>query len=155
MTRPQDASAAPPRAFRASRTYVTGPGLFVLLLLVLLLVLILRRQVTVIPLPGALCIAFLGLFLSAATLRITMDADGLTQRWLWGRRRIGWHEIAAIERTKRGLFLLDERDKEILAVSALPPADQQAIVEEAVRRGRLRRDKKPVKRPVLERWVRK
>ncbi len=149
--------SSPPstRAFRAGRTYTAGPALFALALLILLAVLAWRHQIAALPLPGALAIAFLGLFVSAATLRITMDADGLTQRWVWGRRRIGWNQIASIERTRRGLFLLDERGKEILAVSTLPRANQQVIVEEAVKHGRLRRDKNKPKLPVQERWVRK
>ena len=152
---PNASPSLPPRTFRAGRTYIVGPGLFVLLNLLLLVVLAVRRQIVPMPLFGALGIAFLGLFLSAVTLQITMDSDGLMQRWAWGRRRIGWHEVASIERTRRGLFLLNDKGKEIFAVSALPPADQQTIVDECVKRGRLRRDKKPPKRPVLERWVQK
>ena len=155
MTRPNASLDAQPRTFRASRTYTVGPGVCALLLLILLAVLALRHQVEAMPLPGALEIASLALFVTAVTLRITMDADGLTQRWAWGRRHIGWHQVASIERTKRGLFLLDEKGKEIFAVSALPAPDQQVITETAIRQGRLRRDKKKPKRPVLEKWVQK
>jgi hypothetical protein len=124
------------------------------------IILLAVHQIKAAPLFGTLGLAFLTLFVSAITLRITMDADGLGQRWLWGRRRIAWHEIASIERVRRGiagvgLFLLDEKGKEIFAVSALPFTDQQVIVDAALRYGRLRKDKKPPKRPIMERWMRK
>ena len=145
MAHPESIQSLPSaRTFRASRTYIAGPGMFILLLLLACLgVLALRHQVSADAAARARsAIAFLGLFVTAVTLRITMDADGLTQRWIWGRRQIGWHQIASIERTKRGpVSCSDEKGKEILAVSALPPADQQAVVDEAVKRGRLRRDK--------------
>ena len=155
MASPKESQDIGPRTFRASRTYTVGPGLFALLNVVFVAFFAAKRLLVPIPLFGALGIAFFGLFLSAVTLRITLDADGLTQHWIWGRRRVGWHQIASIERTKRGLYLLDEKGKEILAVSTLPPPDQQVIVDEAVKRGRLRRAKKPPKKPVLEQWVRK
>ena len=90
-----------------------------------------------------------------------MDADGVTRRWLWGRKIVGWHTVSQMERTGRvwflpgSLFLLDDKGKELLALAVLSPADQQSIVDEAIKRGRLRRDKKPLKKHVLERWVRK
>lgn len=155
MTRPNPSLDALPHTFRASRIFTVGPGVCTLLLLILLAVLALRHQVEAMPLPGALAIASLALFITAVTLRITMDADGLTQRWAWGRRHIGWHQVASIERTRRGLFMLDEKGKEIFAVSALPLPNQQVITEAAIREGRLRRDKKKPKPPVLEKWVRK
>ena len=90
-----------------------------------------------------------------------MDAEGVTRRWLWGRKTVGWHSVSQMEKMGRvlflpgSLFLLDAQGKELLTLAALSPADQQAIVDEAIKRGRLRRDKKPLKKPVLERWVRK
>jgi hypothetical protein len=146
--------------FRASKTFTLWPGLLALLNVILAIILLAVHQIKAAPLFGTLGLAFLTLFVSAITLRITMDADGLGQRWLWGRRRIAWHEIASIERVRRGiagvgLFLLDEKGKEIFAVSALPFTDQQVIVDAALRYGRLRKDKKPPKRPIMERWMRK
>ena len=145
----------PARTFRASRTYTAGPGLFVLLNVVILVVFAVKHLIVPMPLFGALGIGFLALFLSAITLRVTMDAEGLTQQWLWGRRQVGWHQIASVERTKKGVYFLGDTGKEILATSTLTPADQQAILDEALKRGRLRKDKQTVKLPVLEKWVRK
>ena len=91
-----------------------------------------------------------------------MDADGVTRRWLWGRKVVGWHTVSQMAMTGRvwflpgSLFLLDEKGKETAGRRPrCPPADQQVVVDEAVKRGRLRRDKKPLKKHVLERWVRK
>jgi hypothetical protein len=76
--------------FRASKTFTLWPGLLALLCIGIASVLVAMHQIKVAPLFGTLGLAFLTLFVSAITLRITMDDSGLGQRWIWGRRRIAW-----------------------------------------------------------------
>ena len=132
----------------------------VLLNIALVAAALIFKQIPLISLFGTMGLAFLALFLSALTLRVTTNEDGMKQKWIWGWRNIVWHEVASIERVRRrffgdGLFLLNEKNKEIFAVSALPLADQEVITAEAIKRARLRKDKKPPRPPVTERWVRK
>lgn len=160
MTSSPSDPVLPARVFRASKTFTLWPALLVLFNAICILILWRVHQIIPMPLFGAIGIAFLGIFLSAVTLRVTMDADGLAQRWLWGKGKVSWHEIAAIERVHRallgdGLFLLNDKDREIFAVSSLALPDQELITEEAIKRARLRRDKKPLKRGIKARWVRK
>ena len=78
-----------------------------------------------VPPVAALTIAFLLADVTAWTLRVEMDADGVTRRWLWGRKVVGWHTVSQMERTGRvwflpgSLFLLDEKGKELLALAVL------------------------------------
>lgn len=146
--------------FRANPTFVRWPAALVVLNLAMIGVGVAAHQYPLISLFGMMALAFSALFLTALTLQVTMSEEGLKQKWIWGWRTIVWHEIASIERVHRrffgdGLFLLNAQNKEIFAVSALPLADQEMIIVEAVKRARLRTDKKPLKRPVLQRWVRK
>jgi hypothetical protein len=156
----QTASTLPGREFRAGMTFIRWPGLLVLLNIAIVIIALIVHQIPLISLFGTMGFAFLIVLVSAATLRVTLNEDGLTQRWIWGKRRISWNEIASIERIKRGLlgdglFLLDEKDKEIFAVSSLNLPDQELITAEAIKYARLRRDKKPLKRGITARWIRK
>ena len=161
MAAATNAATAPSQTFRPTDTFRNGPALFLAVGLVATTVLTATRHYGVVPPVAALTIAFLLLTLTSWTLRVEMNADGVTRRWLWGRKMVPWHTVSQMERTGRvwflpgSLFLLDEKGKELLALAVLSPADQQTVADEAVKRGRLRRDKKPLKKYVLERWVRK
>jgi hypothetical protein len=162
MTSPltSQSSEKPPVAYRANRKYIQWPVLIVVINLIIIVIAIKYKQYPLIALFGMMGLAFLALALSALTLRVTISEEGLRQRWIWGWRTVGWQEIASIERVRRqffgdGLFLLNEKNYEIFAVSALSYPDQMTITEEAIKRARLKKDKKPLKKNVMERWIRK
>ena len=158
----QTTDAAPsPRIFRPTDTFRNGPAVFLVVGLTATVILMATRHYPLVPPLAAFSIAFLLLTLTARSLQIRMDADGVTRRWLWGSKTVLWHTVGRVEKTRRVLFLpgsvflLDENGKELLVVAALPSANQQALVDEAVKRGRLRRDKNKPKPPIQERWVRR
>jgi len=102
--------------------------------------------------------ALTGLYLLAlatvASLRIGVNTDGLTQRWLFSGLKVAWRDIARLEKTPRGYALRSEAGKELALLFLLPLPAQQTIAEEAITRARLRAGK-AAPAPVLEQWERK
>lgn len=143
-----------PQTFGAAAPYVWAP-----ILLMLIGVLgasdIGQHQ----PQAAVLVWALTGLYLLVAavmlSLRIRVDTDGLTQRWLFSSTRIAWNQIARLDRTRRGYALLDKDNREVVLLRFLPPAAQQTIAAEAMARARLRKVAGTPKPPLLEQWERK
>ena len=108
---------------------------------------------------GVLLWALTGLALLAlatvVTLRIGMNSEGLTQRWLFNRLQVSWRDVARMERTTRDYALLDAKGTRLVLLFLLPRASQQAIADEAMTRARMRPAKAAPKLPVLEQWERK
>lgn len=108
---------------------------------------------------GILVWALTGLYLLAlatvVSLRVRMDADGLTQRWLFSRAKVAWRDVARLEKTRRGCTLRDQAGKDVALLFLLPQAAQQAVADEAIVRARLRPSKAAPAAPILEQWERK
>jgi len=153
---PDTIEQAPPqmRTFGARPVYILAlAGLTVLGVLGSAFVSAHQRQV------GICMWALTGLSLLAlatvASLRVGVNADGLSQRWLFSYLKVAWRDVARLEKTPRGYALRDGAGKEATLLFLLPPAAQQTIADEAITLARLRPSKMPPKAPILEQWERK
>lgn len=111
------------------------------------------------PRVGIVFWALTGLYLLLLalmlSLRIQVDAEGLLQRWLFSGVRVPWKQIVRLARTRRGYALVAQDGREPVLLAFLPPAAQQAIVQQVIQRARLRSSPVAPKPPILEQWERK
>ncbi len=84
-----------------------------------------------------------------------MNAEGISQRWLFSYLKVAWRDIAGLEKTPRGYVLRDGNGKDLLLLFLLPPPAQQTIADEAITTARLRPSKTSPQAPILEQWERK
>ncbi len=110
---------------------------------------------------GAMTALYLLLLALTASMRVSVDGDGITQRWLYSRAFVPWKQVARMDRTqslwmKPGRYTLhDAQGKELMTLFLLPLAAQEAIAQEVLSRTRLRPAKAAPAPPLLARWEKK
>lgn len=143
-----------PHTFYADNTYRIGLGMFTVVGIAGAASVMQHEQHAAILL-WALTGLYLLLLALVLSLRIRVDGEGLTQRWLFSGTRTTWKQIARLERTRRAWSLLDANGKEVALLSFLSRSAQDAIAQEAIQRARLRKCTVAPKPPLLEQWERK
>lgn len=149
-----EASTAPTRTFGANPLYGMALGILTALgVLGSTYVSVHERH------AGVLMWALTGMYLLAlatvVSLRVGVNDEGLTQRWLFSRLQVNWRDVARMEKTARAYSLRDIKGTNLVLLFLLPPSAQQTIADEAMTRARLRPAREAPKSPVLEQWERK
>ena len=142
-----------PRTFSADLSYRFGAGLFSLIAVLALGTAHASHDRT---LPYVLAVTssvfFIALLL-VLSFQLTVDADGLHQRSILGRREVPWSQVQRLDRG-RAYSIHAEGSRELVWLSLLPAAAQQAVAEEAIRRANLRPSDAKMQEPVRQQWVR-
>ncbi len=104
----------------------------------------------------ALALPFL-VFAGAAGLcwsfQLTVDDAGLHQRSVLGRRDVPWDAVQRLDQS-RAYSVHGTTDAELVWLSLVSTAAQEAIAEEAIRRANLRLSPKKAEYPLKRQWVR-
>lgn len=100
-----------------------------------------------------------GLFLLAAalmlSLRVSVSATGLTQRWLASHATATWRDVARLEQMPGKYALRDAKGRDVVLMHLLPFSAQQLIAEEAIARAGLRPVRDTPQPPITHAWERK
>ena len=142
-----------PRTFAADIAYRLGAILFSIVGVVGFEVAIThhqRQSLFALAVPFAV---FFGAALLTWTFRLTVDDAGLHQRSLLGRRDVSWDQVRRLDQS-RAYSLHGASDHELVWLSLVSMAAQEAIAEEAIRRAKLRQSGKKAEYPLKRQWVR-
>lgn len=142
-----------PNVFPADLSYRLGAALFGLVGIVGIGLTASRHQtqnLIVICIPFAVFLAALVLTL---TFQLEVDETGLRQRSVLGRKNATWDQVQRVDQG-RAYSIYGEGDRELVWLSLVTTAAQQAIAEEAIRRCDLRPSGAKLEYPIRQQWVR-
>ena len=141
-----------PRTFAADLSYRIGTVLFSLVGVIGFGIAGSRHQTQSL---FALMLPFL-LFFAALlltwTFQLTVDDMGLHQRSILGRRDVSWDDVQRLDQS-RAYSIHGATDHELVWMSLVSTAAQEAIAEEAIRRAGLRLSPKKAEYPLKRQWV--
>ncbi len=142
-----------PAAFAADLSYRMGAVLFAAVGVIGLGLAVSRHQ-TQAFLP--LLLPFL-VFFSAAllcwTFTLTVDDGGLHQRSVLGRKDVSWADVQRLDQS-RAYSVHGATDRELVWLSLVSTAAQEAIAEEIIRRAGLTLSPAKAVYPLKRQWVR-
>lgn len=96
---------------------------------------------------------FFGALLLTWTFQLTVDETGLHQRSVLGHRDASWDEVRRLDQS-RAYSVHGATDHELVWMSLVSTAAQEAIAEETIRRAGLRLSAKKAEYPLKRQWVR-
>jgi hypothetical protein len=141
-----------PCTFGADISYRFGAGLFSLIAVLALGTARSSHDHTLPFVLAATSTLFFVMLVLALSFRLTVDADGLHQQSVMGRRDVPWESVRRLDRG-RVYSIHAEGSRELVWLGLLPTAAQQAIAEEAIRRADLHPSDAKMQEPVRQQWV--
>ncbi len=142
-----------PNVFPADLSYRLGSALFGLVGVIGIGLAASRHEtqnLLVICIPFAV---FLGALLLTLTFQLQVDEAGLHQRSILGRKDAAWAQVRRVDQGK-AYSIYGAGDREMVWLSLVSTAVQQAVAEEAIRRCGLRPSGAKLEYPVRRQWVR-
>ncbi|MGI4789371.1 MAG: PH domain-containing protein [Janthinobacterium lividum] len=149
-------SSAPitfPRTFSADIFYRLGAILFSLVGVIGLGLAASRHQSQSILVMALPFIVFFGAVLLTWTFELVVDEKGLHQRSILGRKEATWDQVQRLDQS-RAYSIHGTSDSELVWMSLVSTAAQEAIAEEAIRRADLRLSKAKAEYPLKRQWLR-
>ena len=142
-----------PHSFASDISYRLGAALFTLVGVIGFGVAVSHHQS-----QSALALAlpflvFFAALLLTWTFQLTVDDAGLHQRSLLGRRDVSWDDVRRLDQS-RAYSVHGTSDYELVWLSLVSTAAQEAIAEEAIRRSGLRLSTAKAEYPLKRQWVR-
>lgn len=108
---------------------------------------------------GAMTGIMLALLIIVLSTRITVDDTGIVERWLLGKNLTAWDGVGLVDKIRRGgIAIKNVSGRNLTLLTLLSPPVQEAIAEEAIRRGKLRKEtddkvmKKLRAQAIVEQW---
>ena len=142
-----------PRAFAADISYRMGSILFSTVGIVGLGLAVGRHQSQSLPALALPFLVFFGALLLTWTFQLTVDDTGLHQRSILGRKDVPWDQVRRLDQS-RAYSIHGTGDRELVWISLVSTAAQEAIAEEAIRRAVLRDSGIKAVYPLKRQWVR-
>ena len=142
-----------PRTFAADISYRIGTILFSLVGVIGLGLAVSRHQTQSLLVAALPFIVFFGALLLTWTFELDVDDTGLHQRSILGRKDASWEEVRRLDQS-RAYSIHGTSDHELVWMSLVSTAAQEAIAEEAIRRAGLRQSGKKAEYPLKRQWVR-
>ena len=141
-----------PRTFAADLAYRIGTVLFSLVGVIGFGIAGSRHQTQSLLALAVPFVVFFGALLLTWTFQLTIDDTGLHQRSILGRRDVPWDEVRRLDQS-RAYSIHGMTDHELVWMSLVSTAAQEAIAEEAIRRAGLRLSQKKAEYPLKRQWV--
>ena len=142
-----------PRSFAADISYRMGAILFAMVGVIGLGLAVSRHQSQAVLALALPFLVFFGAGLLCWTFTLTVDEDGLHQRSIFGRKDVTWDDVRRLDQS-RAYSIHGTTDHELVWMSLVSTAAQEAIAEEAIRRANLRLSKAKAVYPLKRQWVR-
>lgn len=142
-----------PRTFAADISYRMGAILFSLVGVIGLGLAASRHQSQAILALGLPFLVFFVALLLTWTFQLDVDETGLHQRSVFGRKDAAWDQVRRLDQS-RAYSIHGTSDHELVWLSLVSTAAQEAIAEEAIRRADLRQSNAKVEYPLKRQWVR-
>lgn len=142
-----------PRTFAADLSYRIGTVLFSLVGVIGFGIAGSRHQTQSLLALAVPFLLFFAVLLLTWTFQLTVDDTGLHQRSIFGRRDASWADVRRLDQS-RAYSIHGATDHELVWMSLVSTAAQEAIAEEAIRRAGLRLSAKKAEYPLKRQWVR-
>lgn len=142
-----------PRSFAADISYRMGAVLFAMVGVIGLGLAVSRHQNQAIFALALPFLVFFGAALLCWTFTLVVDENGLHQRSILGRKEVSWDDVQRLDQS-RAYSIHGATDHELVWMSLVSTAAQEAIAEEAIRRAGLRLSKAKAVYPLKRQWVR-
>ena len=142
-----------PRSFAADISYRMGAILFSAVGVIGLGLAVSRHQTQSALMLGLPFLVFFGALLLTWTFQLNVDENGLHQRTFLGRRDVTWSQVQRLDQS-RAYSVHGGSDRELVWLSLVSTAAQEAIAEEAIRRANLRLSQTKAEYPLKRQWVR-
>lgn len=142
-----------PRTFPADIAYRVGAGVFCLPGVIGITRAIMHHDARTILALGLPFLFFAAALLLTLTFELTVDEKGLHQRSILGRKEIFWSDIQRVEQS-RAYSIHGAGTPELVWLSMVSTAGQQAIAEEAVRLAGLHSSGEKLVYPLRNQWIR-
>lgn len=98
-------------------------------------------------------VLFFGALLLTLTFQLRIDADGLHQRSILGRRDSTWEQVQRLDQGK-AYAIYGGSDRELVWLSLISTLGQEAVAREAIRRCRLTPSGAKLEYPLRQQWIR-
>ncbi len=142
-----------PTSFAADISYRMGAILFAMVGVIGLGLAVSRHQNQAVLALALPFLVFFGAALLCWTFELTVDENGLHQRSIFGRKEVRWDDVQRLDQS-RAYSIHGTTDHELVWMSLVSTAAQEAIAEEAIRRAGLRQSKSKAVYPLKRQWVR-
>jgi len=142
-----------PRTFAADISYRMGAVLFSLVGVIGFGIAVSRHQNQSLLALAVPFLVFFAALLLTWTFQLTVDETGLHQKSILGRRDVSWNEVWRLDQS-RVYSIHGATDRELVWLSLVSTAAQEAIAEEAIRRAELRLSNAKAEYPLKRQWVR-
>lgn len=142
-----------PHSFAADISYRMGAILFAMVGIIGLGLAVSRHQNQAILALALPFLIFFGAGLLCWTFTLAVDENGLHQRSILGRKDVSWDDVQRLDQS-RAYSIHGATDHELVWMSLVSAAAQEAIAEEAIRRANLRLSKEKAVYPLKRQWVR-
>lgn len=141
-----------PRTFATDISYRIGTVLFSLVGVIGFGIAGSRHQTQSLLALAVPFLIFFAALLLTWTFQLTVDDAGLHQRSILGRRDVSWDDVKRLDQS-RAYSIHGTTDHEIVWMSLVSTAAQEAIAEEAIRRAGLRLSNKKAEYPLKRQWM--
>jgi hypothetical protein len=142
-----------PRTFPADIAYRIGAGVFCLPGVIGITRALMHHDIKSILLLGLPFLFFAAAFLLTLSFDLTVDENGLHQRSLLGRKEVLWSDVQRVEQS-RAYSIHGAGTPELVWLSMVSTAAQQAIAEESVRLAGLHSSGEKLVYPMRNQWIR-
>lgn len=142
-----------PNSFAADISYRMGAILFAMVGVIGLGLAVTRHQNQAILALVLPFLVFFGAALLCWTFTLTVDDTGLHQRSILGGKDVSWEDVQRLDQS-RAYSIHGATDHELVWMSLVSTAAQEAIAEEAIRRAGLRLSREKAVYPLKRQWVR-
>ena len=157
MAAPEKSKPAPltlPSAFPADLSYRAGAALFSLVGMIGIGLAASRHETQNLVVSAVPFLVFFGALLLTLTFRLEVDAAGLHQRSILGRKDASWDQVQRLDQGQ-AYSIYGEGAGEIVWLSLVSTAAQLAVAEETIRRCGLRPSDAKMEYPVRRQWLRR
>ena len=142
-----------PNSFAADISYRMGAILFATVGIIGLGLAVSRHQTQEVLISVLPLLLFSGAALLCWTFALTVDETGLHQRSILGRKDVSWEDVQRLDQS-RAYSIHGATDHELVWMSLVSTAAQEAIAEEAIRRAGLRQSSAKAVYPLKRQWLR-
>ncbi len=142
-----------PRTFAADISYRLGAVLFSMVGVIGCGIAVSRHQAQSVLFLALPFLVFFAALLLTWTFHLTVDEAGLHQRSFLGKRDVPWDEVRRLDQS-RAYSIHGTTDQELIWLSLVSTAAQEAIAEETIRRAGLRQSRAKAEYPLKRQWVR-
>ena len=141
-----------PRSFAADISYRLGTLLFSLVGLIGLGLAVSRHQTQSVLASALPFTVFFIVLLLTWTFQLRVDETGLHQRSVLGRKDAAWDDVRRLDQS-RAYSVHGAGERELVWMSLVSTAAQEAIAGEAIRRAGLRPSSGKAEYPLKRQWV--